>query len=466
MKVKIILISLLTSVTLVNLSLAQEALCTYTKDLSFKIKTDTIKNICVDGKPALFYINDKQINTEEYSKIMSTAISDGDVDLGSAGSFSASAKWNNDGTVTATTTFKSPEIKNSISSNNFSSSDSCLNLQYNLKLKSNDKNTNGEVTKLQDFLAKNAYLVGVTINGNYGPATRKAVKDFQRSNNLVVTGIVGKITRGKVSALSCGDKTNSARNIINIIKEEDVNNYYYKKPEISKKQTDISPIFTKEQLSYLKKDYIDLCLFAKENKETTDSDFKAKMENIINKNLMLNIKLDNFSDSGIFFNPQISETVDAVNFNTCVDGNPIIEISEVTYSEELDDTLTIKGENLDKIEKINFYGDPSSISGTQEKKEVLLGYLPTEKLKKYTALGVASVSKNIISIKKISPFIILGTEPKKVIDSINKIEGTINIKAKIVPVPSNTKSSEISFIMNLKNLSKKASDIIASQIFN
>ncbi len=80
---------------------------------------------------------------------------------------------------------------------------SCLDLKFNMKYKSNDKRAKGEVSKLQNFLAQNGHLVGVTANGNYGPATIKAVKDFQKANNLIVTGVVGNVTRGKVNELSC-----------------------------------------------------------------------------------------------------------------------------------------------------------------------------------------------------------------------------------------------------------------------
>ena len=82
-------------------------------------------------------------------------------------------------------------------------SNSCLDLKFNMKSKSRDINTKGEVTKLQNFLISNGYLVEVNANGNYGPATVRAVKDFQEANNLIVTGIAGKVTREKVGEVSC-----------------------------------------------------------------------------------------------------------------------------------------------------------------------------------------------------------------------------------------------------------------------
>jgi peptidoglycan hydrolase-like protein with peptidoglycan-binding domain len=79
---------------------------------------------------------------------------------------------------------------------------SCLDLKFNMKLKSNDRNTKGEVKKLQNFLLQYGNMSG-TANGNFGPATLKAVKAFQEANGLIVTGVVGKVTREKVSKVSC-----------------------------------------------------------------------------------------------------------------------------------------------------------------------------------------------------------------------------------------------------------------------
>jgi hypothetical protein len=72
----------------------------------------------------------------------------------------------------------------------------------NKSFKSNDKNSNGKVTKLQNFLLSKGYIK-VSPTGNYGPATVEGVKEFQRKNNLIVTGIVGNITRDKINSVSC-----------------------------------------------------------------------------------------------------------------------------------------------------------------------------------------------------------------------------------------------------------------------
>jgi hypothetical protein len=88
-------------------------------------------------------------------------------------------------------------------------SQSCIPLKNNFKFKtnnktykSNDKNSNGEVTKLQNYLYANGYLK-VKGNGNYGPATVQAVKDFQKVNNLIVTGVVGEVSRNKINEGAC-----------------------------------------------------------------------------------------------------------------------------------------------------------------------------------------------------------------------------------------------------------------------
>jgi peptidoglycan hydrolase-like protein with peptidoglycan-binding domain len=56
-----------------------------------------------------------------------------------------------------------------------------------------------EVTKLQEFLIRNG-LLNVSANGIFGPLTSKAVKAFQKKNNLPVTGYVGPMTRKIMNA--------------------------------------------------------------------------------------------------------------------------------------------------------------------------------------------------------------------------------------------------------------------------
>jgi len=62
------------------------------------------------------------------------------------------------------------------------------------------KNAKGESVKwLQYQLNKHGY--GLTVDGSFGNKTEAAVKDFQKKNNLVVDGIVGKNTFGKLKAV-------------------------------------------------------------------------------------------------------------------------------------------------------------------------------------------------------------------------------------------------------------------------
>lgn len=59
-----------------------------------------------------------------------------------------------------------------------------------------------EVYTLQEFLARAGYLQAIP-NGNFGPATRAAVRDFQYDNGIRVTGTVGEITRNAVNERLC-----------------------------------------------------------------------------------------------------------------------------------------------------------------------------------------------------------------------------------------------------------------------
>ncbi len=80
---------------------------------------------------------------------------------------------------------------------------SCVSLVNNLKYRSRDVNTNGEVSTLQDFLRSKGYL-NSNPTGYFGVLTLKAAKDFQSANNIIQTGFVGPITRAKISILTCG----------------------------------------------------------------------------------------------------------------------------------------------------------------------------------------------------------------------------------------------------------------------
>jgi|GEM_PF-1183960 len=79
----------------------------------------------------------------------------------------------------------------------------CADLQYNLKEGSLDANTNGEVTKLQNFLYPKYLAVSAT-GGFYG-MTRNAVMKLQSEYGISpAVGYVGPVTRAKIKQLTCG----------------------------------------------------------------------------------------------------------------------------------------------------------------------------------------------------------------------------------------------------------------------
>lgn len=100
------------------------------------------------------------------------------------------------------------------------SNDSCLDIKSSiLKFRSNDVNTNGEVSDLQDFLIEKNLLSGQA-SGYYGRLTVNAVKAYQRSIGLSPTGNVGALTKGYIKSETC---TTAARMIINSMNNNQVN---------------------------------------------------------------------------------------------------------------------------------------------------------------------------------------------------------------------------------------------------
>jgi len=51
-----------------------------------------------------------------------------------------------------------------------------------------------DVKRIQRVFARMKVLAPDDVDGNFGPKTEQAVKDFQQSNGLVVDGVVGPIT--------------------------------------------------------------------------------------------------------------------------------------------------------------------------------------------------------------------------------------------------------------------------------
>ncbi len=74
-----------------------------------------------------------------------------------------------------------------------------LNLTFNLRLGSSDVATNGEVSKLQQFLAKDKtiYPEGL-VTGYFGSLTEAAVKRWQMKNGIQSVGAAGPVTRDAI----------------------------------------------------------------------------------------------------------------------------------------------------------------------------------------------------------------------------------------------------------------------------
>lgn len=79
---------------------------------------------------------------------------------------------------------------------------SCINLNFNLKFRSKDTNTNGEVSDLQSFLQDKGYLNSEP-TGFFGRLTESAVKSYQSSKGLASTGFVGQYTREQIRNDTC-----------------------------------------------------------------------------------------------------------------------------------------------------------------------------------------------------------------------------------------------------------------------
>ena len=84
-----------------------------------------------------------------------------------------------------------------------SASNKCLMLKAGtLKYGASDATTNGDVSSLQGFLISKNLLSG-SPTGFYGKMTEDAVKAYQQSSGIDLTGSVGPITRGTISNETC-----------------------------------------------------------------------------------------------------------------------------------------------------------------------------------------------------------------------------------------------------------------------
>jgi peptidoglycan hydrolase-like protein with peptidoglycan-binding domain len=85
----------------------------------------------------------------------------------------------------------------------------CVSLSNNLRYRSRDATTNGDVSTLQDFLQSQGYL-STEPTGYFGLLTVSAVKNFQSANGITGDGFVGAFTRAKINTVSCGGTTSSS----------------------------------------------------------------------------------------------------------------------------------------------------------------------------------------------------------------------------------------------------------------
>ncbi len=90
--------------------------------------------------------------------------------------------------------------------NTAGATNSCVDLAKDLKLRSFDSTGKNDVFTLQSFLKEKSFLM-VNPSGYFGAQTLKAVKDFQKANNINPTGYVGPLTRSLIKKITCIENT-------------------------------------------------------------------------------------------------------------------------------------------------------------------------------------------------------------------------------------------------------------------
>jgi subtilisin family serine protease len=85
-------------------------------------------------------------------------------------------------------------------------SNTCIDIKNTLRVGTQDATTQGDVSHLQTFLKSKNYFTG-EVTGNFLQDTEKAVRQFQFDNNLIVTGIVGRVSKETIYTLSCASAT-------------------------------------------------------------------------------------------------------------------------------------------------------------------------------------------------------------------------------------------------------------------
>ncbi|MBY0294333.1 peptidoglycan-binding protein [Patescibacteria group bacterium] len=95
------------------------------------------------------------------------------------------------------------------------SGSACINLSFDSYLDRSDAQTNGEVTRLQQFLAQNSSIYPeARVTGYFGPATERAVQRWQAMKGLVSSGDADSTGYGYVgpktrAAMACGGTTSN-----------------------------------------------------------------------------------------------------------------------------------------------------------------------------------------------------------------------------------------------------------------
>lgn len=90
----------------------------------------------------------------------------------------------------------------------------CTTLEHNLYIGLRDRGTDGEVSELQAFLKAEGYMSNAS-TGVYGVSTYKAVREFQKDNDIRATGAVYGATRAAIEDMSC-DETDGSLSITGI----------------------------------------------------------------------------------------------------------------------------------------------------------------------------------------------------------------------------------------------------------
>jgi peptidoglycan hydrolase-like protein with peptidoglycan-binding domain len=79
----------------------------------------------------------------------------------------------------------------------------CVQLTQDFGFGARDRNTNGQVSVLQNFLINQSHLIGPA-TGYFGNGTRSALAKFQAAQGISpALGYLGPVTRAKIAALTC-----------------------------------------------------------------------------------------------------------------------------------------------------------------------------------------------------------------------------------------------------------------------